>query len=207
MRVALVFIACFSFAPSLNAQQSDEVRPPAVEVIKFSWSKERLNWRQNPFGGPNENFHEMQMRARAERRIIDAKRGGNSVETKKIESDAKADLKIAQARRESESAEAPRYVFMYRSSIRNVSAKPIKEIDWDYVFYDAGTGEELGRREFTSVQTIAPGKSKELSFTVPNPPTRRISVNSLDKNERAGLREDIIVVRIQYADGSVWQKQ
>ena len=207
MRVALLFIACLCFAPTLNAQQTTEAEPPDVEVIKFSWSKERLNWQQNPFGGPNENFHEMQMRARAERRIIDAKRGGNSVETKKIENDAKADLKIAQARRESENAEAPRYVFMYRSSIRNVSDKPIKEIDWDYVFYDAGTGEELGRREFTSVQTIAPGKSKELSFTVPNPPTRRISVNSLDKNERAGLREDIIVVRIQYSDGSVWQKQ
>jgi hypothetical protein len=208
MRLILVFVALVSFGPALRAQTAAAPQPNAleVEVVKFSWSKERLNWQHNPFGGPNENFHEMQMRARAEKRLTDAKRG-NSADIKKIESDAKADVKISEARRENESAEVPRYVFLYRTSIRNGSTKAIKEIDWDYIFYDAGTREELGRRQFTSVQTIGPGKSKELSFMVPTPPTRRISVNSLDKKERTGLEEQVVVVRITYADGSVWQLQ
>ncbi|HEY8225040.1 MAG TPA: hypothetical protein VIG25_07175 [Pyrinomonadaceae bacterium] len=208
MRVVFLFIFLASVLPSLIAQTTaSQSTVPEVEIVKFSWSKERLNWQHNPFGGPNENFHEMQMRARAEKRLTDAKRGGTTAETKKTESDAKADLKIAEARRENENAAVPRYVFLYRTSIRNSSNKQIKEIDWDYVFYDAASREELGRRQFTSVQKIDPGKSKELSFMITTPPTRRISVNALDKKERNGIEEQVVVVRITYADGSVWQMQ
>lgn len=206
MRVVILLIAFLGVGSITNAQSSiAQTSAPEVEVVKFGWSKERLNWQQNPFGGPNENFHEMQFRARSEKRVSDAKRSGTAGDLSKLEKDAKTDAKIAQARRESETVEAPRYVFLYRSSIRNGSTKAIKEIDWDYVFYDAMTHEELGRREFTSVQTISPGKSKELSFMVPTPPTRRISVNALDKRERVGIEEKIIIVRIKYEDGSSWQ--
>lgn len=207
MRLVLMFFALVSFTPTLSAQTAPPPTAHNVEVVKFSWSKERLNWQHNPFGGPNENFHEMQMRARAEKRLADVKRGGNSVETKKVEQDAKAEVKIAEARRELETAAVPRYVFLYRTSIRNSGTKAIKEIDWDYIFYDAASREELGRRQFTSVQTIGPGKSKELSFMIPTPPTRRISVNSLDKKERVGIEEQVVVVKITYADGSFWQLQ
>jgi hypothetical protein len=207
MRVVLLVISFLAIAPVVNGQTTTNEPPtPGVEVIKFGWSKERLNWQQNPFGGPNENFHEMQFRARSEKRLSDAKRGGNTAEIKKLENDAKADAKIAQARRESENADLPRYVFLYRSSIKNGSTKAIKELDWDYVFFDAMTGEELGRREFSSMQTIGPGKSKELSFMIPTPPTRRISVNALDRKERVGIQEQVVIVRIKYEDGSVWQK-
>jgi hypothetical protein len=208
MRVVILLITFLGVTSITNAQTPTAQSPaPEVEVVKFGWSKERLNWQQSPFGGPNENFHEMQFRARSEKRVSDAKRSGTAGDLSKLEKDAKTDAKIAQARRESEIVDAPRYVFLYRSSIRNGSAKAIKEIDWDYVFYDATTHEELGRREFTSVQTIAPGKSKELSFMVPTPPTRRISVNALDKKERMGIEEKIIILRIKYVDGSIWQMQ
>ena len=70
--------------------------------------------------------------------------------------------------------------------LKNVSTKAITEIDWDYVFFDSATGDELGRRQFTSVQNIGPGKQKDLVFPLTTPPTRRISVYSLDKKERSG---------------------
>jgi hypothetical protein len=66
--------------------------------------------------------------------------------------------------------------------------------------------EELGRREFGSEQKIAPGKTKEVKFFVSSPPVRRISVQSLDKNERDGLGERIELVRVEYADGTAWQR-
>jgi len=206
MRVVLLVISFLAVAPIVNAQKTTTEPPGAeIEVIKFGWSKERLNWQQNPFGGPNENFHEMQFRARSEKRVSDAKRSGNAAEISKLEKDAKTDVAIVQAVRDN--AGPPRYVFLYRSSVRNGSSKAITELDWDYVFYDAVTGEELGRREFSSAQKIAPGKSKELSFMISTPPTKRISVHSLDKKERDGIQEQIVIVRIKYEDGSVWEKQ
>jgi hypothetical protein len=144
----------------------------------------------------------MQFRARSDKRVSDAKRS-NSPELSKFEKEAKADAAIVAA--ENQNSKPPRYYFLYRTSIKNTSTKAIKEIDWDYVFVDAITGDELDRRQFTSVQNIGPGKQKELTFTLPTPPTRRISVHALDKKERVGIDERVVIVRVKYADGSEWQ--
>lgn len=203
MRIVVVLLS-FLFVTQAAAQ-SPATTPGSseVELVKFSWSKERLNWERSPFGGPNENFHQMQFRSRSEKRVSDAKRAGNSAEISKLEKDAKADAAIVAA--ENAPSKPPRYYFFYRASMKNTSTKPVTEIDWDYVFFDEGTGDELDRRQFTSVQNIGPGKQKELSFTLTTPPTRRISVHSLDKKERSGIAERIVIVRVKYADGSVWQ--
>ncbi|HEU4710423.1 MAG TPA: hypothetical protein VFS76_02605 [Pyrinomonadaceae bacterium] len=187
-----------------NAQTpTPSATAPDVEVVKFSWSKERLNWETNPFAGPNENFHEMQFRARSEKRVSDAKRSGTSGQQVTAERDAKVDAAIIEAGRQPSGP--ARYYFIYRASMRNASAKPIAEIDWDYVFVDAATGQELNRHQFTSSKVIAPGKSRELSFSLSVPPTKRISVYALNKQERSGVSDQVVVVRIKYADGSVWQ--
>ena len=199
MRVAVVLLSVLIFTGVAYPQSPTD---PAIELVKFSWSKERLNWEGNPFGGPNENFHQMQFRARSEKRVSDAKRS-NSAEVGKLEKDAKADAAIVE--NENKNSAPPRYYFIYRASMKNLSSKAIKEIDWDYVFLDAVTGDELDRRQFTSVQNIGPGKQKELVFTLPTPPTRRISVQALDKKERVGIDERVVVVRVTYADGSVWE--
>jgi hypothetical protein len=199
MRVAVVLLSVLIFTGVAYPQSPTD---PAIELVKFSWSKERLNWEGNPFGGPNENFHQMQFRARSEKRVSDAKRS-NSAEVGKLEKDAKADAAIVE--NENKNSAPPRYYFIYRASMKNLSSKAIKEIDWDYVFVDAVTGDELDRRQFTSVQNIGPGKQKELVFTLPTPPTRRISVQALDRREKVGIDERVVVVRVTYMDGSVWE--
>lgn len=199
MRVAVVLLSFLVLSGVANAQSASD---PAIELVKFSWSKERLNWEGNPFGGPNENFHQMQFRARSEKRVSDAKRS-NSAEVGKLEKEAKADAVIVESA--NKNSAPPRYYFIYRASMKNLSSKAIKEIDWDYIFVDGATGEELDRRQFTSVQNVGPGKQKELVFTLSTPPTRRISVHALDKKERAGIEERVVIVRVTYADGSVWE--
>lgn len=201
MRVVLLLSFLF-VAHAANAQTTAS-EPAEVQLVKFSWSKERMNWERNPFGGPNENFHQMQFRARAEKRVSDAKRS-NSPEASKIEKEAKTDVAIVEAIT-NQPSKPPRYYFFYRASVKNVSARTITEVDWDYVFFDAVSGDELDRRQFTSVQSIGPGKQKELSFQLSTPPTRRISVYSLDKKERSGIEERVVIVRVKYADGSEWQ--
>ena len=203
MRVTVVLLS-FLFIAQVAHAQAPTSENAQIELVKYSWSKERLNWERNPFGGPNENFHQMQFRARAEKRVSDAKRS-NSPEVSKLEKEAKADAAIVAA--ENQTGKPPRYYFLYRASVKNTSTKQITEIDWDYVFVDSFNGDELDRRQFTSVQNIAPGKQKELVFTLTTPPTRRISVYSLDKKETAGIEGRVVIVRVTYADGSVWQLQ
>ena len=203
---ALLLLACAGLpaaaqeAGATNAQPAD---PPGLAVTKFAWSKERLNWEADPFGGPLENFDQMRRRASNEKRISDAKSGGNQIEANRAEREARADAANFERMRAQKPA---RYVFLYKASVKNTGASAVKEIDWDYVFNDAATGEELGRREFTSAVKIAPGKSRELSFMVPAPPTRKISAQALDRKEREGMTERVVVVRVIYEDGTVGER-
>src|SRR5687767_6899427 len=206
MKVYALLLSLFVVPIASNAQTpSASTIPSEVEVVKFSWSKERLNWEQNPFNGPNENFHEMQFRARSEKRVSDAKKSGTAGQQAVAERDAKVDAAIVAAARQP--AGPARYYFIYRASMKNSSTKPIQEIDWDYIFVDAATGQELSRHQFTSAKIIPPGKSKELTFMLSSPPTKRISVYALNKQERSGIADQVVVVRVKYSDGSVWQLQ
>ena len=62
------------------------------------------------------------------------------------------------------------------------------------------------KRILTSEEKIVPGKTKELKFFIPRPPTQTISVSALNKNERIGLGETVIIIRIEFADGTSWQR-
>ena len=175
---------------------------PTAEVVKFSWSKERIGWERDPFSGPIENFDEVRARTRNEKRIEDAKRG-NSAEIDKIKREAKADAaNIAVKHTNTRS----RYVFVYKVTVKNSSDKAIKSVDWDYVFLNRGTQTEIGRQQFTSEEKISPGKTKDLIVTISKPPTKTISLTALNKNETESVDGQVILVRIDYADGTSWQR-
>jgi hypothetical protein len=185
-----------------KAQSVSPNQPPQISVVKFSWSKERVGWERDPFSGPIENFDEMRVRARNEKRISDAKKGGNSAEVSKAERDARSDDALISEIHKNTPA---RYGFVYKASFQNNGSKTIKLIDWDYVFYDSLNQNELGRRQFSSVESLSPGKTKEFKFFIGRPPTSTVSVDALNKNERNNLGEAVIIVRVEYSDGSSWQ--
>ena len=196
------FIVCMGLTSGAEAQVAVP-DPVDLVVLKYSWSKERIGWERDPFSAPAESYDQMRTRTRDERRLDTARRTGNIGEANKIERELRAEevLKAREAQKT-----PPRYVFSYKVSVKNGGSKPIKAIDWDYIFFDASTQQELSRHQFTSEEKIAPGKTKELSIIFSKPPTRTVSVHSLGKNERAGLGEHIIIVRIVYADDTVWQR-
>lgn len=164
--------------------------PPNIKVIKYIWIKERIGWEGNPLNATVENASEARERARTERRV---------------KSPLEERLDRARKEEQKEQKEPPRYVFNYKIIVQNDSAKTIKEIDWDYIFSDATTGELLGRREFTSVVKIGAGKKKELSVRASSPPTQTVSVYKLGENEDAGLTQAIVILRILYDDGTEWK--
>ena len=92
-----------------------------------------MGWQADPFGGPLENFDEMRVRARNEKRIQDAKRGGSGAELSKAESDARTDAVLTAQIHKSTTG---RYGFIYKVEIQNSGTKAVKAVDWDYVFLD-----------------------------------------------------------------------
>ena len=193
----LCLILLLSIPGIASAQKpSAPTDPSGIEVLKFSWSKERIGWEHDPFGGPIENFDEMRARSRSERQVQGAKQGG------KVQQDAKADAaNLAVLHKTTPS----QYVFTYKMTVRNLSNKTIKAVDWDYIFLDKSTNTELGPQQFTSEEKIGPGKSKELIVAIRKPPSHTISVTALNKGEADSLLGRILILGVQYSDGTAWQ--
>lgn len=206
-KALLLLALAAATAASAHARQQPQTQTPSgaagVAVVKFSWDKERINWERDPFGGPVENFDEMRVRARNEKRIDDAKRGGGA-EVDRVKREARADSAIIQAARGNKGP--ARYGFRYKVSVRNEGAKAVREIDWDYVFTDAATREEVGRHQFTSAGRVGPGKEREFSFFIPTPPALRVSAYDLGRKERDGLEGSVVLVRVLYDDGTEWRR-
>ena len=182
MRVVVTLIAILFAATVVCAQTATTPQAPDLQIVKYSWTKDRIDWEKNPYG------------RRTEISEIRSRRASALEEREARE----------QQRLKEKPSEPPRYAFDYKLTVVNAAAKAIKEIEWDYVFTDAATGEELGRREFASVEKIGAGKRKELSVMISSPPTKRISAYTLGKKEREGLLEQVIIVRILYDDGTAW---
>lgn len=192
---SLLKIRGLLFLILLSASLAWAQEPGGVEVLKSSWSKIRIGWERDPFGGPLENFDEMRARARNERRV--AQGGGE-----RAKREAKADEANLAKQREKN---PPKYYFIYKAKIKNTHTAAITQIDWDHVFYERGTENEMGRQQFTSDEHVGPGKTKELTVTTTSPPTHTVSVTSLNLEERDRFTEKIIIIRVKYADGRVWQ--
>ena len=197
---ALLFLVPLAIISQGQTPPANSAEPPDVTVVKFSWSKERINWEGDPFGGPVESFDDMRVRTRNDRRV-EVNKGG--AEESRIRREAKADAaNIAIARQ----PPRPRYVFVYELSVKNSSPKPIKAIDWDYVFFDTANQHETGRLQISSEEKIAPGKNKGLKIYTSRPPTATVSAHMLNDKERQNMSEQVFIMRIVYSDGSVWQR-
>jgi hypothetical protein len=98
----------------------------------------------------------------------------------------------------------PRDGYRYKLTLRNDGVKTIKSIDWDYLFLDPTTQQEIARHQFTSDETIKPGKNKEISVLYLIPPVKLVSARMLNKKDLP-FTQQVVVARIQYSDGSSWQ--
>ncbi len=190
MKIFVPLFCMLIAAVPAAAQGTAEAQAPSIEIVKFSWSKERIGWQNDPFNASGESYYARRDRVSTERRVRSA------LEERSMRAGQEEQKKPTVP---------PRYVFNYKLSVNNSGTKAIKEIDWDYIFTDAATGAELERRQFTSVETIGAGKQKGISIFAASPPTHKIRVYTLGKNEHDGLVEKILIVRVQYADDTVWE--
>lgn len=88
----------------------------------------------------------------------------------------------------------------YESSLQlaNTGAKTIKAVEWQHVFYaDKEKRQELRRFDFRKEERVLPGEQKFVSQTVS--PGRAQLANK--------PRQSVEITRIEYADGSAWERR
>jgi hypothetical protein len=172
-----------------------------IEVLQWSWTKERI--RQRPsmlsLASPDELIRQSQREAQ----LAAARNAARKGEAGKIETQI---LNHEDAKAKASQTSPPEDGYRYQVKLRNNGGKAIKSIDWDYLFIDPTNQSEVARHQFTSDETIKPGKSKEVSVLYLTPPVKTISAKMLGKKNPLPFDERVVIVRIQYSDGSVWQR-
>jgi len=112
--------------------------------------------------------------------------------------------------------------------IRNTESKPIKVVEWDFAFPRYEGGQLLSRYDVTTRIEIKPGGKKTLKHQLPpgakrcevvkvisdeNQPEKTIAFEAVcgkgfyDPSLLNQKQETISIKRIEYADGSVWQRR
>ena len=92
------------------------------------------------------------------------------------------------------------YVFRYTAklNLKNLAAKTIKAVEWNYVFVDPESGKELKRYKILSKQQIPPNETqmlvKDIFFDLKES-TRHLNTG----------KQKILLARIEYTDGSSWR--
>ncbi len=196
----LILVAALLFAsfPAFT-QTADSNAPPDLVVVKFSWSKAPNSQQDSTTTSARNRDHNMDDTMGEIRRTEEAIKSADPATVSEHE----------RRRREKEAGLPPsahRDGYRYRVTLENTSKKTIQAIHWDYVFFDAETGAESDRHQFYSREKIGAGKKKELSEFAFSPPTRTVNANEADKKIDSQFKGSIVINRIEYTDGSVWQR-
>lgn len=97
--------------------------------------------------------------------------------------------------------------FAYRAKIKNNGTKTIEVIFWEYKSIDKSDSSKISRRQFLCSVKVKPGKGTELKAFSLLSPSDAISVEALGKADADAFVEKALINRVEYADGSIWQRK
>ena len=97
--------------------------------------------------------------------------------------------------------------FAYRVKIQNTGAKVIEVLFWEYQFKETSNPTTVARRQFLCGVNIKPNKDKELQAFSASGPSDVISAGSLANKSGNLFQEKVVINRVEYSDGSIWQRK
>ncbi len=95
--------------------------------------------------------------------------------------------------------------YAYRIKVQNTTAKVVEAVFWEYQFHDPTNPDLVSRRQFLCGVNIAAGKTKDLEGFSLSGPSDVVDVKTLDSG--AALKENVVVNRIEFSDGALWQRK
>ncbi len=165
-----------------------------LSVLKFSWSHYHLALSAEPNWDAPPDYRQRSDKEKAQAQI----QYGDIIRSqalKKAERDA--------TRTAIESGQ----IFTYKVKVQNLSAKTIKNLYWEYQIIESARPENLARRQFFCATQIKANEQKGLEvFSLISPTTNVISAKTLGGDSKKPFEENVVINRIEYKDGSIWQR-
>lgn len=195
--VSLVLCAVLLGATVASAQTSSPVSAPAdIVVLQKNWRPivRNASLDEDPFS-PNTEFNEA-LRAQRANDIQNAIRARGS------------ESRQPPPPRNKKTPDKPlplMATYLYQVKIRNTGTKTVRAVEWGYIFTDPKTQQELGRHRYTNKVKIRPAQNNELVGRTSSPPTQIVNVQNTGKETDNKLSEQVVIYRVEYEDGTVWE--
>jgi hypothetical protein len=206
MKLLFVFPILLSLLiPYQVANSNDESAP--LTVVNFKWSKARRTLETPPDEGTvparamipqNRNF--------ARNARINDPQGVRDPNADTLDGRSAAIEKSVQ---ESRTAKPKTYDgFTYRIKVQNPGKNVVEIVFWEYQFHDPADTSVVARRQFLCGVYIASDKGKELEGFSLSGPSDVVNVSTLANNKSENpFKEKVLINRVEYADGSIWQRK
>ncbi len=96
--------------------------------------------------------------------------------------------------------------YAYRVKVQNASARVVEILFFEYQSVDTTAPENVTRRQFLCGVNIRPGKDTQLEGFSSSGPVATVNIESLSKHGTNPFQERIVINRVEYADGTLWQR-
>jgi hypothetical protein len=97
--------------------------------------------------------------------------------------------------------------FTYQTKVQNNSTKPVAVVFWEYQFREKGNPTILSRRQFVCQAKLKPAKARDFEIFTLAAPSSVVSVKTLSKKSEPSFDESVIINRVEFEDGSTWQRK
>jgi hypothetical protein len=196
MKILLLFLILFNLLALVQTQTPANDEPSPMSVTSYKWSRARQRVDAVRAVIPqNKTF--------ARNARINEPRGARDPNQDTLDGRSEALEKNVQEARAAKSE--PRDGFAYRIKVKNTSTKKVEILFWEYKFNEAENPKILARRQFLCGVSIRPDKEKDLEAFSPSGPSDVVSVSALADKTR--FKENVVINRIEYSDGSIWQRK
>lgn len=183
------------------AQTPTTINPTDLQVVKMSWKRETRPAR--------EAYPKTEKRVEEELPSKGAQPAQSSRSTERKEQTSVYDnvTRPGQAVEDMWPSTGPLVSgYLYQITVRNSGQKEIKAVNWQYIFTDSLDQSIVTRHQFQSRAKIAPGKEVKLSRFSVAAPTQVVNAKAVANNPGQPYSEQVLITRIEYMDGSVWER-
>jgi len=204
MKTFLFLSLLVSFLASFQVGATNDGSPMAVSSFKWSRARQKIETNEAEATAParamipqNKNF--------ARNARINDPQGVRDPNADTLDGRSEAMEKtVAESR-------APKSKWMdgyaYRIKVQNASTKVAEIVFWEYQFLDPSNPQLIARRQFLCGVSIPAGKGKELEGFSLSGPSEVVNVKTLEANATSPFKENVLINRVEYSDGSIWERK
>jgi hypothetical protein len=201
MRYVFVFTLALLFLPS---PQTDE--DSSIVVVSYKWTKTRQVL-EHVDSADIRPAREMILQNKSSQRNVAANDPLGTRDRNRETIDGRSATIDKNVQESRTPQPKPFNAFAYKIKLQNPTPQAVDVLFFEYQFIDRTNPQNVTVRQFLCAANIKPGKEKEIQAFSLAGPSEVVNVDTLANKSTNPFEEKVVINRVEYSDGSIWQRK